>query len=133
VPATTPDDDLLRREVGMLRRRESRRVFDTAVYSGSLGGERTSLVVRAQDLPMLDVALRTDLVGRLLTDCDGTTVWLTRAGVPEVYDSDLAWLGAAGAACMEHGLPLAGFYVVTRTGWLDPRTGRSRTWKRLRL
>jgi hypothetical protein len=32
-----------------------------------------------------------------------------------------------------HGRPLDGFYVITRTGWRDVRTGERRVWKRLRL
>lgn len=120
----------------MLRARESRRVFDTMVQLGHLAGPRESLVVAARDLPVLDLALRTDLVGRLL-DSDGGTgtadVWLSRAGPTELHDHDLAWLAAASAACVEAGRALGGFYVITRTGWLDPRSGRSRTWKRLRL
>lgn len=133
---TDPTDPLLRREVGLLRARESRRVFDTMVHLGRLAGPRTSLVVAGRDLPVLDLGLRTDLVGRLL-DSDGGTgtaeVWLSRAGTTDLQDRDLGWLAAASAACMERDRVLGAFYVVTRSGWLDPRTGRSRTWKRLRL
>jgi hypothetical protein len=32
-----------------------------------------------------------------------------------------------------HGVRLTGFYAITRTGWLDVRTGEARVWRRLRL
>jgi len=126
---------LLRREVGRFRARESRRVFDTSVHVGVLDGARDSFTVRAADLPVVDAALRTDVVSALLDDSpdDWRTAWLVRPGVPEVHDLDLAWLGAAGTAFGMHGRPLEAFYTVTRTGWLDVLTGERRVWKRLRL
>jgi hypothetical protein len=126
---------LLRREVGRLRQRESRRVFDSAVNIGELDGPRDSFVVRTADLPVLDAALRTDLVARLLDDTPAThgTVWLTRAGQPFPHDEDLAWLAATCRAFGSAGRVLTGFYAITRVGWLDVRTGENRTWKRLRL
>ena len=126
---------LLRREVGRFRARESRRVFDASVYVGVLDGPRDSFTVRAADLPVVDAALRTDVVAALLDDSpdDWRTAWLVRPGVPEVHDLDLAWLGAAGTAFGMHGRPLEAFYTVTRTGWLDVLTGERRVWKRLRL
>ena len=51
----------------------------------------------------------------------------------EQHDADLAWAGAARRAFALHGRPLEGCYVITRYGWLDLDTGRSRTWKRLRI
>ena len=126
---------LLRREVGRCRARESRRVFDTSVHVGVLDGPRDSFTVRAADLPVVDAALRTDVVSALLDDSpdDWRTAWLVRPGVPEVHDLDLAWLGAAGTAFGMHARPLEAFYTVTRTGWLDVLTGECRVWKRLRL
>ena len=59
---------LLRQEVGRFRLRESRRVFDVSVHVGLLAGPRTGFVARAQDLPVLDAALRTDVVCALLGD-----------------------------------------------------------------
>jgi hypothetical protein len=126
---------LLRREVGLLRQRETRRVFDLAVYVGVLGGPRDSFVVRAQDLPAVDQGLRADVVAALLeqTDPELRTAWLVRPGRPEQHDADLQWLAAARAAFAMHGRPLDAFYAITRYGWLDVLTGQSRTWKRLRL
>lgn len=137
-PGTAPGVHLgflLRREVGRLRQRESRRVFDSTLNIGELDGPRDSVVVRAADLPVLDAALRTDLVARLLGDTPPghTTAWLTRAGQPFPHDEDLAWLAAAGRALGSVGRPLTGFFAITRSGWLDVRTGENRIWKRLRL
>ena len=126
---------LLRREVGLLRQRETRRVFDLTVYVGTLGGPRDSFVVRTQDLPAVDQGLRTDVVSALLdqTDRELGTAWVVRPGKPEQHDADLQWLAAARAAFAMHGRPLEAFYAITRYGWLDVVTGQSRTWKRLRL
>lgn len=126
---------LLRREVGLLRQRETRRVFDLAVYVGTLGGPRDSFVVRARDLPAVDQGLRADIVSQLLeqTAPELCTAWLVRPGTPEQHDADLHWLAAARAAFAMHVRPLEAFYAITRYGWRDVCTGRSRTWKRLRL
>jgi hypothetical protein len=125
----------LRLEVGRFRARESRRVFDTAVYVGRLDGPRDSFVARARDLTMMDAGLRIDVVAALVeaTAEEARQAWITRAGIPAPHDEDLAWLAAAISGFGIHGRPLDGFYVFTRTGWLDPRSGESRTWKRLRL
>jgi hypothetical protein len=132
-----PDDRrrLLREEVGRLRARESRRVFDTSVHVGVLGGPRTGFVVRAQDLPVVDAALRTDVLVALLEQSPPAwrTGWLVRAGTPERHDLDLQWLAAARAAFATHDRPLVGFYVLTRTGWRDPVADEAQSWTRLRL
>ena len=141
MPAT-PDTGLplarqsmLRREVGLLRQRESRRVFDTCVNVGILGGPRAGFVVPACDLPAVDVALRTDVVAALLeeTPTDWRTMWLARAGTPELHDLDLQWLAAARTAFGMVDRPLDACYAVTRAGWLDVLTGEQRVWVRLRL
>ena len=125
---------LLRLEVGRFRERESRRVFDVMVQVGELGGERDSFVVRAQDLPAVDAALRVDVISSLLEQGPAWgTAWLVRPGTPEPHDHDVQWLAAARSAFGIHGRELQGFYVITRAGWRDVLTGDSRTWKRLRL
>jgi hypothetical protein len=133
----TPPDTalLLRREVGLLREREARRRFDTAVYVGSLGGDRDSFVVRAGDVPALDHGLRVDVVAELLerTPADLRTAWTVRPGTAEAHDEDALWHAAARAAFAMHGRPLEAFYTITRYGWRDVATGASRSWKRLRL
>jgi len=126
---------LLRLEVGRFRARESRRVFDPAVVVGDLGGDRDSFVVRAQDLPAVDVALRTDVVSALLEDGPPTwrTAWVVRPGTPEPHDLDREWLAAALTAFGMHARPLGGFFALTRSGWRDVLTDEARVWRRLRL
>ena len=126
---------LLRLEVGRLRARESRRRFDAVVHVGVLGAEHVSCAVPAAD-PVLDPGTRTDVVLRLLETwpaSSGASVWVARPGEPDLQDSDLTWLAAAGRAFATVGCEMDGFWTVTRTGWLDVRTGERRTWKRLRL
>ncbi len=125
----------LRLEVGRFRERESRRVFDVTVAVGRLGERHDSFVVRAQDLPAMDAALRVDVVGSLLDQGDPAWrhAWLLRPGTPEQHDLDLDWFSAAGRAFAIHGRDLEGFYVLTRSGWRDVVTGDGRTWRRLRL
>ena len=125
----------LRQEVGLLRQRETRRVFDTVVYVGTLGGDRDSFVVRAGDLPVIDTAVRTDVVSALLerTDDRHRTAWLTRSGGPDPYEQDAAWSACARTAFAMHGRPIEGFFAITRYGWRDVVGGDGRTWRRLRL
>lgn len=137
------DDDtaaLLRLEVGRLRSRESRRRFDPVVHVGHLGGaHRSSRVPSADPLlgHLLDPGTRAGVVSALLEELgpagSSVSAWLTRVGDPVVQDEDLAWLSAATHALGTFGFDLEGFWTFTRTGWLDVRTGESRTWKRLRL
>lgn len=126
---------LLREEVGRLRARESRRVFDASVHVGVLAGPRTGLVVSARDRSVVDVALRVDLACSLLDRSPGDwrTAWLVRPGAAEPHDLDLQWLSALRTAFGIHDRSLDGCYVITRAGWRDAVTGDSRTWVRLRL
>jgi hypothetical protein len=126
---------LLRREVGMFRARESRRVFDAAINVGVLAGPRDTFVARAQDIPIMDAALRVDVVSALImgTGQKWRSAWLCRAGGVEPHDTDFDWLRASTSAFAIHSRTLNGFYVVTRTGWREVRTGEQRIWKRLRL
>jgi hypothetical protein len=126
---------LLRREVGRLREHESRRAFDVVVAVGILAGPRDSFVLRAQDLPVLDTGLRTDVLCSMVEQSPPPwrTAWLIRPGLPEPHDQDLQWLAAARTAFGIHRRHLDGFYVVTRAGWRDVLTGETREWVRLRL
>ena len=128
----------------MLRARERHEAFAETLHVGELGGTHERCTLAPEDRPLLDAGLRTELVCRLLerlsgrTENDGcslgrTTVWLTRPGEPTAQDTDLAWMAAADAACRESDADLDGFWAVTRAGWLDLRTGDTRTWRRLRL
>lgn len=133
---------LLRLEVGRLRAHESRRSFDTVVHLGTLGGASRACPVPRTD-PVLDNGTRAEVVSALLeaatadesttTGSGKTCVWLTRAGEPQVQDEDLRWLAAAWLSFGAVGRSLDGFWTVTRTGWLDVRSGECRTWKRLRV
>lgn len=134
-PASDGRRLLLREEVGRFRQRESRRVFDAAVYVGVLGGPRAGFVLRARDAPAMDAALRVDVAAALVEDSppDWCTAWLVRPGTPEPHDDDVRWLAAATTGFGMHGRPLDGFFVLTRSGWRDVRSGESRVWARLRL
>jgi hypothetical protein len=123
--------DHLRREVGALRARESRRVFDPILYVGHLDGERDSFVVRSRDVPAIDRAVRVDVVGALVARVGGdpSMAWLTRPGQPALLDSDVDWMTAAGAGFAMHGRALRGFWVVTPAGWCDAHTGLSQRWR----
>jgi hypothetical protein len=135
--STTTTASLLRLEVGRLRSHESRRRFDSVVHVGRLGGSTRTCTVPLASLSVLDAGTRTEVVSLLLEEHalfeEVASVWLTRAGDPLLQDDDLAWLSAACRAFAALGWTLDGFWVVTRTGWLDVRTGEGRTWKRLRL
>ena len=133
-----PESDVrtaLREEVGRLRARERRRVFDPCVCLGTPGGEQVTFAAPAKEAADVDAGLRTDVVARLLAQAapQAGTVLLLRAGEPHPHDLDLAWFAAAGMAFGAAGRPLVGFYAVTRTGWLNVVTGERKTWKRLRL
>lgn len=124
----------------MLRRRQTRRRFDAVVEVGVVDGPRRSATVPAAARPLLDPGTRSALVATLLEEYVDqpaaerpTDAWLVRPGEPVLQDDDLAWLSAADRAFASSGVDLAGFYVITRTGWLDVRSEESRTWKRLRL
>lgn len=127
---------LLRLEVGRLRAHESHGYFDTVVHLGWIGTPHVTCTVSRADLPVLDACTRCEVVTRLLEEDrigNSSSVWLTRAGEPELQDGDLAWLAAVSRAFGALRRRLDGLWIITRTGWLDVRTGDSRTWKRLRL
>jgi hypothetical protein len=144
----------LRLAVFGLRRTTRARTFPPVLHVGTLGGtpdgtpgvtagitlgavlagDRGGDVSVAVD-PGADHALRSDVVARLLElqDDPAPSVWLTRVGVPDVHDLDLALLAASSSAFAEAGTPLPWFVVVTKNGWIRPATGESRAWHRLRL
>lgn len=138
LPSASPDDLAFRGEVARLRAGERRRTFPLGLHLGHPHGPRQEVELPWPVPAEYDAGLRFDvadaLVEALLDDSGIRSVWawLTRPGVPEVHDRDLEWLSAAHRAVEAHGLQLAGFRAVTRTGWLDVVSGRRRTWKRLR-
>ncbi|MFJ9387870.1 hypothetical protein ACIRON_03565 [Nocardioides sp. NPDC101246] len=120
---------------------EHRRSFLALVHLGIPGGKEVAHAHR-EDEPT-DQWLRTDIIHsmRRRVGLPDPIVWLTRssaatpeeigAGHLEIEDVDLRWLSAARQAFREIGAPLT-YVVVTRNAWLDPRSGLSRRWKRLR-
>lgn len=132
VPASL--DAALRRVVLDHRATERRRSFAPRLHVGLPGGAAEVFVSGPAD--SLDHALRADVVAAMLARCCRRTrrcplLWLTRPGELCVQDVDAAWLAGAWTATAESGLPLT-LVVVTRRGWLDPRSGVGREWKRLR-
>ncbi len=108
---------------------------ETALHLGDPAGPRVRYVVRRDEA--LDAALRVDVVAALLVrlrdeaTVDGCLVWLARPGDLDWQDADADWLSAARTALAEAGVALR-FVVVTRDGWVDPRSGTGVVWKRLR-
>lgn len=130
-PLALPLARLLRRAVLDHAATERRRHHLPIVHVGTPGGPTAVLPVRPDE--PTDHALRADLVAALARRAGTPTplVWLTRPGDLAVHDADAAWLAAARQAFAEAGRPLV-FVAVTRHGWLDPRSGLSRRWVRIR-
>jgi hypothetical protein len=107
-----------------------RRALPTVLHLGHPRSEE----VLVPDRDWYDAGIRADLVTRAL---DGLAdpaplVWLTRSGGLDPTDVDAAWCAAALAGLARHGLPVAGFFVVTRAGWADLTTGERHAWSRVR-
>lgn len=140
--ATADDHRLhaaLRREVVSLRRRHGRRRFDTVVHVGELWGERRSCPLYPDAIEVLDAGTRTEVVAGLLAGLSSeeehlarAQAWLTRYGEPELQDEDTTWLSAAARGFGVLGCALEAFWTITRSGWIDVRTGECRVWKRPR-
>lgn len=144
-----PDFDLaaaLRLEVWGLRRAQPRRVFAPRLRLGVPGDPGTLTSDGLSPLTgspwppprWLDAGARADVCDRLVsawTSRSGTAAycWYTRPGPPSLHDEDHAWMAAARWAFAAHGVPMLGFWVVTRYGWRDPVSGEERRWKRLRV
>jgi hypothetical protein len=132
---TEAERDALRVEVGSLRLRERRRVFPAELCLGRLGERRVAVPLPWPVPAAYDDALLADLVDALV-DRGGVpteAVWLLRPGVPEPHDVDMRLAAVAHRVAEARDAPGARFLVVTRYGWLEPRSGASRRWKRLRL
>ena len=138
--SAAPADPAFRREVATFRVPDRRRTFPMHLHVGLPDGDRRRLEVPWPVPASYDVGLRLDLADALVDALAAEWPpeapawgWLTRPGLPELHDCDLAWLAVLRHAFGVHDLTLAGFRAVTRTGWLDVLTGESRTWKRLRV
>jgi hypothetical protein len=136
-PVRGPLHTVLRRAVLDHAVRERRRVHPPLLHVGWPGAREEVFAVDPGDV--LDHALRCDVIAALLRGArrhapvSGAVpmLWLTRPAPLVVGDVDLAWLAAARSATGEAGLDLT-LVVVNRHGWLDPRSGVHREWKRLR-
>ena len=136
-----PDARVLRRAVLDLLAQEHRKVFPPALHVGMPGGTVARFIQPAKSRwdtgradPGLDRALRSELVAALLTRVGlvpPPMAWLTRPGPLTPLTTDIPWVAAATSAFAEAGLPPV-MVVVTRRGWVDPRSGRSQRWRRLR-
>lgn len=124
---------LLRRAVLDHVRSEQRRSFPALLHAGRPGG--TEEVVAVDPDATLDQALRADVVAALLHRGRSSgavpLLWLTRPGALGLEDVDAAWVSGARTAGAEAGVDLT-LVVVTRHGWVDPRSGVRREWRRLR-
>jgi hypothetical protein len=127
-PLSPGDARVLRRAVLDLAIRDRRRHVPAVLHVGVPGGPARSVA----DDPVWDHGLRTEIAGAVLRAAgDPPWVWVTRSGPRELQDVDAAWLGAALAAAAERRVDVA-YVVVTRHGWVDPRSGLCREWRRIR-
>lgn len=133
-PLPAPTARLLRLAVLELARSEHRRRFRAVLHVGAPGGPQ----VRVEHDESWDRGVRADVVAAALQQATQQTVqpadpwvWLTRPGHLSLHDTDAAWLAPSLAGALERGGDPT-FVVVTRHGWLDPRSGATRTWRRIR-
>jgi hypothetical protein len=127
-PLPVADRRLLRQAVLHLAVTDHRRRVPPVINMGLPGGPTSAVA----DDPEWDHGLRTELVGAVLrARRDPSWVWVTRSGPLSITDVDAVWLAATLAAAAERGVDPA-YVVVTRHGWLDPRSGLHREWKRIR-
>ena len=128
---------MLRAEVAALRRREQRRIFPALLCVGPGSGHWVTQTLPWPPRDRLDDGLLFDLLDGLhdaVPHAGDRLTWLVRPGRPEPHDLDLRVAAAAERVGAARATPGAGRLVVlTRYGWLDPLTGTSRTWKRLRI
>jgi hypothetical protein len=115
-------------------RAERRRGHPPLLHVGFPGGAEEVFALRPEDPH--DHAVRADVLAAMLQRARRVAgavplVWITRAGPLDLQDVDAAWLASARAAAGEAGVELT-MVVVTRRGWIDPRSGTRREWKRLR-
>lgn len=124
----------LRLEVGRFRRGEHRRRFPVRLSLGELAGRRHDLEVPSDADTQLATDLALTLAEQISADAWGDRVWwVTRPGVPDLHEMDNRWMAATSLAAGILGRGSRPLYVITRSGWLEPGTGESRRWVRLRL
>jgi hypothetical protein len=127
-PLSPGDGRVLRRAVLDLATRDRRRHVPAELHVGVPGGLTRSVA----DDPGWDSGLRTEIAGAVLRAAgDPPWVWVTRSGPLALQDVDVAWLRATLAAAAERQVDVV-YVVVTRHGWVDPRSGLRREWRRIR-
>jgi hypothetical protein len=127
-PLPLADRRVLRTAVLLLATTDHRRHIPPTLHVGRPGGPTSTV----DDDASWDHGLRTEVVGAVLRSrSDPPWVWVTRSGPLTMQDVDAAWLGPTVAAAAERGVDPA-YVVVTRHGWLDPRSGLLQEWKRIR-
>jgi hypothetical protein len=126
-PVPAPTERLLRSAVLDLATERRRRV-PPVLHVGAPGSWMT-----VPDDRTWDHGLRTDLVGAALRRLDRpeAVAWVTRSGPLTMQDVDAAWLAPVVTAGAERDMDVT-FVVVTRHGWVDPRSGVRRVWRRIR-
>jgi hypothetical protein len=123
-----PGDRHALRTAVLLASSDRRRRVPPRLHVGVPGGPTTTL----DDDPSWDHGLRTEIVGAALrARQDPRWVWVSRSGPLSMQDVDAAWLGPVVAAAEERGSDVA-YVVVTRHGWVDPRSGVRQEWRRIR-
>jgi hypothetical protein len=127
-PLSPGDGRVLRRAVLDLATGERRRHVPAVLHVGVPGAPICSV----PDDPEWDHGLRTEIVGAVLRAAgDPPWVWVTRSGPLGLQDVDAAWLGATLSAAAERRVDIV-YALVTRHGWVDPRSGLRREWRRIR-
>lgn len=118
-------------------RDERRRLFPARLHVGTPGASRLSASI--PEAPS-EFGTRVDLIHAMAREAERSGVatptgvpwvWLTRSGAAVPDHLDFSFLAPALHAYAEVSQPLT-FFVVTRRGWHDPRSGLHRTWSRLR-
>ena len=119
---------VLRTAVLQLATTDHRRHVPPSLHVGVPGGPTATVA----DDPTWDHGLRIELAGAVLRAAgDPSWIWVTRSGALTLQDVDAAWLGPVVAATGERGVDAA-YVIVTRHGWLDPRSGLTQEWQRIR-
>lgn len=102
------------------------------VHVGEPGGE--AVVVSADsDVEAGAAGWRVDLAERAVACVERPVcAWINRSGALSPTGHDLAWWAACRGGFARHGLPLAGFYVLNRHGWVELGSGREVRYHRIR-
>jgi hypothetical protein len=129
----------LRVRVLRLRQASVRRVFGARLeVVPECPPDPTWVTPCSAPVPQGDHGLWVDLLARLAdaaaqAEGDRNLAAIhVRPGPPEIADADLGWWSAAGCTRGLTPAVVVRTVVVTRWGWLDVASGRSRTWARLR-